>query len=431
MFGIAYTLWYRYADRNQNLVIQELEELRSQGVPVDNETLQAWYERNTDPTDTAAWLEVFAQLEADSFRAWSQGLEEFDPKAVGTSWTPEGWVGEQKTRALMLETTELRNQIRELARKRTPVRFPIQFDSINTQLQSVQSMRNLARLVNLEFQAAAADRNSPALLAAIQTEFDLSLAIQKCPSLVSALVRTALRRQGLHLLKLSLEQNLLAEKELETLAQSLPREPLEVGNWKEIMQGEMAMMLPMFFDLNRYQETRTTLRLRAAYQDIWNYMDFMRRTSSVDPSSVGKALSECQAIEDQLMRDVKAAGILGMREWMVTGLSAPATATAFEVFCDERVRVGEAMHALAIRSYQIRSGSFPPNLDALRDVGFDPSDWPPIGSKPMGYRIDDGNAILWTTMIKDGVETASEPPDMSQERPHQEERAEHIWTFIP
>ena len=81
------------------------------------------------------------------------------------------------------------------------------------------------------------------------------------------------------------------------------------------------------------------------------------------------------------------------------------------------------MHGLAIRRYQRKAneqehGAFPDSLEALSQIGFDSKDWPTVGPKPFGYRIEDETAVLWYTPNRVGKETQADPPSVDGSTPY-------------
>lgn len=250
---IAILVWFRSADRAKPQVDQRLIQLREAGIPVDNASIQEWYQQNTVATHTLEWIEVMNHLESEEFLSLAKGIQEFDSKAEGSEWTPAHWPAESQTRALLKAIEPTPEVIHRLAKERVPVQFPIEFDSIRTLLPRTQAMLQVARLVKLEFDKAAADRDSAAIAQAVQTELDLALVCSGEPFIVSHLVCTAIRGIGLDVLKKALQANLLESTELDRFAESLPREPLSLDRLAQIIQGERASCLPMFFDIRKYQ----------------------------------------------------------------------------------------------------------------------------------------------------------------------------------
>lgn len=438
---IAILVWYRSADRAKPQVEQRLSQLREAGIPVDNASVQEWYQLNTVATHTLEWIEVMNHLESAEFQTLSKGIQEFDRKAEGTEWTPTHWPAESQTRALLKAIEPTPEVIHRLAKERVPVQFPIEFDSIRTLLPRTQAMRQVARLVKLEFDVAAADRDSAAIAEAIQTELDLSIVCSGEPFIVSHLVCTAIRGIGLDLLKKALQADLLEGTELDRFAESLPHEPLSLDRLAQIIQGERASCLPMFFDIRKYQSDEgdelerpngiSGLPLRAGYQDVWNYMQFMQSLEDIPTDSLDQAVARAKGIGAKLQRDFKEAGLLGMRDWIVTGMAAPAIETIVVRFCEESVQVRMVLHAIAIRRYQHLNGTFPVDLGELKEVGFDASRWLPLGGQPMGYRIEGENALLWSTLLEDGDTTSTEPPDLNPEAPMHEKRLNFYWKLTP
>jgi hypothetical protein len=89
------------------------------------------------------------------------------------------------------------------------------------------------------------------------------------------------------------------------------------------------------------------------------------------------------------------------------------------------------LHGIAIRRYQDQYGEFPRDLFALQDVGFDTLAHMPVGNKPMGYRLEGDEAVLWSTPPVLGLETAPEPPAITPSTQNQEMLQSMLWRFKP
>ena len=433
---LAYRVWWSSFDSKRPFVEKEIERMRQAGLPVDNESLDTWYQERTDPTDAGAWMEVGQFVASSDFVTLAQGVPQFDPKTPEESeWTPDGWPAEAAARRLLKDTVVLREKIRTLSRNRIPVRYRIRFNSFQTTLAHMSLLRGIARLLDVECDVAIADRDSIGLTTAVKTYFDVVEVHRHEPFLVSQLVCSAIRRMAYAAIHKGIEQGFLDDSAIESLSKLLTEESLAFDSLRETFQSEMAGALPMFMNLDEYvlddigngsngfSRSMVTGSRRARYNDIAHYIEHIQSLAKLDTKSLDEAILEAEKSEEQLMRNIRNAGVLGAPGWIVTGVAAPAIAAIVSSFAEEKVQRNFLLHGLAIRRYQRKAneqehGAFPDSLEALSNIGFNCKDWPTIGPKPFGYRIEGENAVLWYTPNRVGKETQADPPSVDGSTPY-------------
>jgi hypothetical protein len=399
--------------------------------------LTDWVRSRSDSSNSERWIEIGNEVTSESFQQSAAGLEQFDRSVEGTRWTTQSWPGESASRSLLKHTESLRKEIHSLCAKRVPVWFDIPFASIQTPYDRLIAMQSVARLITVEFDAAVADEDSPQVLASIQTLLRLAVVCRAYPGMVPALLCTRIRRSGFDELRVAIENNRLRIRELDVISEELPDETLAMHTLRETFQGERAYCLPMFFDLNRYQDIQPkawngeVLAARAAYTDLLNYLEIMDRWSSIDTQSLDQAQFDAEEIEDHIGRSIQSAGWLGLREWIVTGLAAPGLQAVVRSAIDEATEHRLALHAIAVRRYREMHGMFPADLAALEEVGFNYQAWMPPGGLRMGYAIRDEQAWIWATIAEDGPVTSSSPPDTNPASSFSTRRLRMLWRLNP
>jgi len=296
-------------------------------------------------------------------------------------------------------------------------------------------LRGIARLLDVECDVAIADRDSIGLTTAVKTYFDVVEVHRHEPFLVSQMVCSAIRRMAYAAIHKGIEQGFLDDSAIESLSKLLTEESLAFDSLRETFQSEMAGALPMFMNLDEYvlddtgngsngfSRSMVTGSRRARYNDIAHYIEHIQSLAKLDTKSLDEAILEAEKSEEQLMRNIRNAGVLGAPGWIVTGVAAPAIAAIVSSFAEENVQRNFLMHGLAIRRYQRKAnekehGAFPDSLEALSNIGFNCKDWPTIGPKPFGYRIEGENAVLWYTPNRVGRETQADPPSVDGSTPY-------------
>lgn len=430
----SFQIWYERADRGAEVVTQKLEALRDAGLPIDNQSMDTWYRQRTDPTDANAWQAIFDQLNSPEFKTLTTGIETFDTRARDTGRKNGQWPAEEASRKLLAETTELRSEIRRLAAKRVRVQFPVVFDSLKTQMTMHKSIVSASKLIGVESEVAIQDKNSSEIVASILAQLDLAIVASSDGSIVGHLMASGRRANGFRALKEALEGDLIDATDLEQLKVQMSQ-PAVVNRWfREAMQIERATMLPVFYEPSKYLgegSNQLPQGFQASAQDKLHYLELMEQLETLEDLPMDAALQKTKQLEADLKKQRGDAGILGIREWMLTSLLLPTVIHIFPTYCRDHQELNMVLHGIAIRRYQDQFGEFPRDLFALQDVGFDTLAHMPVGNKPMGYRLEGDEAVLWSTPPVLGLETTPEPPAITPSTQNQEMLQSMLWRFKP
>lgn len=400
-------------DRNADLVIQKLEALKSDGLPIEAQEMEALYQQRTDPKNVEAWKAVFAELKSSEFRLLTRGISEFDREVTGTRRTKEQWPAEVASRKLLAETTELRKTIRQLASDETAVRFPTQFGSLDDGLLEIfHSMRDVLGLVSLELDAAMQDQDSAGTLQSLTTLFQLTTVLDGHPSSLAQLYGINSRQIAFHRIQELLEHDRVDLAAIESIVSALPQKHLEHGWIHESLNAERLL------GINTYQAIQKgtgnlygdlELSLETSPLDFLHYLNFVERCQKLLRLPMAQAIVQSKDLESELVEKSNGDSGMKVREWQLTVLLAPPITKLIEVHCRDRQQLNMVLHGIAIRRYQDQFGEFPRDLLALQDVGFDTFEYMPVGDKPMGYRLEGDEAVLWSTPLNFGLETTPEP----------------------
>jgi hypothetical protein len=259
-------------------------------------------------------------------------------------------------------------------------------------------MRSAARLFSVEFDVALADQDSDAIRQALETQFDLALVCSGEHFLVSNLVNAAIEGMGFANLKKALESNAIQEMDLNRLLQYLNQQAGQVTYWNEMAQAERAGGLPVFDDPLRFDaigNSNMPFVLPATSRDKLNYLEFMQRVEDIDTADIDLAIKLVQQLELDHKHASEKAGILGMRDMMITNLITPAFTASFTAFVRTENDQKMAKLALGIRLYQAKHGNLPDRLEQLKEFGLDSSTIMPPGGKPFGYLRTGTTSKLW------------------------------------
>lgn len=438
----------RSARRELNV---RLDRIKAQGLPVDNASMQTYFNKLTSDEYTEAWLEAIAEATSDEFNDSCEGVPRFDASIDGeipaskaeashrlegdAGDSDEPWPEEGATRRFLARWNGLGNRVQRLALAQLadgakPVRFPLEFDSINTLLTNTQHMRQLARLLYARGMVAVFDRESTNARQNIAALIGCSKVLEGEPILVSQLVSIALDGMAMDVLKSALEYDVLESDDLAILLELvLERKDISKG-WELAMNGERAMMLPIF-DNPTMVTPQSTPAIPFRSRDALNYLDVSDSVLAVATEDLDEFRTELAKIEANLQLLVSGGWIQRM-DSIVTGMLAPAIAPAGDAYVRNAMQHRIAVLGIGIRLFEEREGSFPDSLQILEEHRFgdyviEETQLMPPGKKPFGYLVDSEGALLWGFDLQHEQSTPDQPPVAELGEPYFEQKKYWKW----
>jgi hypothetical protein len=416
-----------------------VQKIAAQGLPVDNETMLNFANSLTSKEDTKDWLAVLGELTSEGFSKSTDGVPIFDPKATDELIVPapgQIWLDEKVTRDFLAKWNSLFGKVSRLSMKQLepgtkPVRFLKEFDSLNTLLPQTQNMRTAARLLLLNGQVAVFDRNSAKTRMNIEALLGCSRTVSGEPLLVSQLVCVSIEGMGVGLLRSALEQDVLSEKDLMAL---LPRmlDGIDIRTeWKLAIQGERAMILPLF---EHPELINANLRwLPGRYTDTLHFLDLMDQVLAVPDADFDEFHAGLEKVEQDFRRNFEG-NLIQRFDSVVTSLTTPAVTSMGGAFIRDAMQRRMAAIAISIRLYEKRNGRMPASLEDLKslelgELKLDPAALQPLGGKPFGYKVEDKQALLWGFDPKQAPSTPAEPPSTADGSPNSVVNKRWTWTL--
>jgi hypothetical protein len=116
---------------------------------------------------------------------------------------------------------------------------------------------------------------------------------------------------------------------------------------------------------------------------------------------------------------------------LLTQTMGLALARAGDAFVRKAVQRRMAALAIGMRLYEDRHGCFPQKLDELAEIPLDVTQLVPPGDRPFGYRVVDGEAVLWGFDLNAASAVPAEPPTADDETVDAESRSFWMWELPP
>ena len=419
---LVVSVWYLRESSARNRWINRIAELRSQGYPVDNASVEAMYFNRTDETKTREWLDAFQTLESSEFKESASDI----PFVKSDASVPlEGaWSDEKAIRRFLEEWRNFRSELTKLASEAKPVRFPIVFDSFNSRLPYTNKTINAARFLQLCGRVALRDRDSALVCQSIESILGASHVNAEEPMTVSRFVSDAIAGIALDLLQAALERDALNTDDLERLLSKYKLETSIGKDWNVPLMGERGLAIPIFRDPSAAGLTVPHLLTR--YSDANYYLDTLEPYQDLPHEDLDAFLSQLDDC-DEKNRMLLDAGGFARLDTILTRQILPA----YSQFGREIVgRVSFhrlAVLAIGVRLYEDRHGGMPQSLSDLSEFAIDAKELMPSGGKPFGYRIDGSEATLWGFVWGLKNRVSHVPPVTSRSDPYAELNDKWVW----
>ncbi len=417
---------------------QRVTALRSQGLPVDHDSMSAYHAQLTSEDTVADWLEVLEILRGPEFAADSKGI----PIVGNGSEAPfpengEPWEDEAAVRNFLEKYRTLHDRVMRLCIDAEPVRFPIKWEGTATLLPDTQTMRGAARLLSLRGQLALYDRDAAAVRRSVDASIGCSVTLEGEPTMVSQFVAVAIDQIALATLKSGIEQDILRPDDLRYLIKRvLPRTKLR-NHWEIALNGERAMMLPIYQDSSVAERElggagNLAARLPFRGRDANTYLDIIDQATEADTSNLDAFIRDTRALEDEVQNSLSRANLIQQLDHMLTAMVTPALGAAGNAVADQAIMNRLALTAMAIRLHELDTGSFPESLSDLHLEGVSQKDLMPPGGQPFGYELTDEYAYLWGFSLR--MNQTSVPairPTVSDAEPNSDFKRSVIWRLVP
>ncbi|XZE53025.1 hypothetical protein SH139x_004739 [Planctomycetaceae bacterium SH139] len=407
----------------QGKLDEQIEQLQLAGLPVDDASMQVYYERLTEDSNSEIWIEIVETLSSD---AVTQQMQNLPIVGSGPDIPPldEPWNEQQAVTALLARLQPTIEQLHGVAALDHAVRFPRKFESFDTLLPNVQMMRQLGRVLSLEHAVAIREGDAEREFRAINSGLGTSIALRGDPLLVSKLVSVALHGIAMANLQTSIRQGNLAADHLRQLRERLQQFEDFKTQFDQALNGERAMGLAIFADPNRLaqleQQTPFILSFLASPQiDALHYVMLLQQAQTFRDDSLETFAADAEEWDRTVNERLQASGVGAIFDQRMTGMMLPGLEATAQAIIRQAMLNRLGTVAIAIRQYELQTGELPTDLAALTQVGLQLDQVKPIHGDQFGYRIERDNAVLWGYAPRSGSsQTATtgvpaEPPPIA------------------
>ncbi len=402
--------------------------LKAAGMPFDSDSLQQYYQQQTDPQHTQRWLSALKTLSSQELQQSALGVPQFDGKVQSDVPLPDQvWdePTETATRKFLEQWRNLHQEIYELSLHTKPVRFPINFDGMDTTLTHVQEMRQAARLLNLKGKVALRDNDSAEVGRAIEGMLGMTHVLTADAFIVSQLVVIAIDGISLNLLKDGLHSDVLQPAELRKFLPSVLAQ-IEIGDtWRTGMIGERAFALPTFN--NTVQVVGATIPGRS--RDALLYLEFSQRAIELPTENLDEFRAAAQRLEYDLQQGIRSS-LLRQLDSIMTSALIPAYSATADAHVRRAVQHRLAAIAIGLRLFEQQHGQFPASLAELSQLELGLEQLGPAVGKSFGYRVDSrGMAQVWSHNQREPGDAI--PPQPYDTSDPESNNAMWVWELKP
>lgn len=403
-------------------------ELVSRQLPVDDASLEVYREQMMSKEKSEQWVQILETVESEPFNQSAAHLpivgvpEDEQPFVPGQPWAHAEEVAE-----FLEQWGQLRKDIHEVTEKTESIWTYTEFESFSTLLPYIQATRSVSRLLSLEHLDAVRRDDSEQAFHSLLGLIGVSRSIEKEPMVVSQLVHLATLGVALQQLKLSLEADMLDDQQLQTILDQLQQIPPYGDRYRWAVHGERAMALPAFENPSSLDESLPVTGARPI--DALAALEVYAGMEAVDTDSLESFVAGTMGVEDSFTERQEQAGPLRKLDTILTNLVVPALGAVGKAYARLEMEMRIAKTAIGLRLYEHRFDRWPESLDELTQLDTDLGLLQPLGPKPFGFRVADGDAVLWGFDIHSGAtQVPDEPIDLDTLDESQRESYEYwLW----
>ena len=389
--------WYGIHEwRAASVVDARLQQIRSEGSPVDNDSLEAYFLKHASQVGTVAWSEIGA------FCASAMGRDKLpivgSGKIVNLSENPD-------VRAQVDDFLERMEpvvaKIHAASELPTPVYQPTAFQGHGTLLGALQQSQQIMNVTCLDADFAVQTGDTARALRDFQSMQGVAEAFNWDFFLVGKSIYLSHLAERWRAMARSLKADHWNAEELDELRNMVGPSPNTAASWRRSLDGERAMWIEHLSSAVENLDTATLAGDVPLLVFLW-HGPYRTQVSLLDQLQLYREMAS-----DDLAGFVKRGQELALRQNAIQGApfqyylstqflnSLPAHFLRIEN--DRRL----LLTAIACKQFQLKFERWPEQLSELTQVGSKPSEWTTVDNGPLGYTRDGDSVKVWNALTED------------------------------
>jgi hypothetical protein len=421
--------WWIFRTTAERSLNEKLRSLSDKGLPIDDASTAMLHRQLTSAENLDQWLTVLNTLSSKDYESRSSSLPIVGTDESSIPQPVEPWQEEAQAEQFMQQFDIAVKSLLELSQDNGPVRFPIQFNSVNTLLPYTQNMRAAARILQLESVLAARAGDAEREFRAINGIIGCALANRGEPFFVSQLVSFAIHGMAIRQIQSAVESNRLTTEQFAKLRARLSpfsdiRSPF-IASLKGELGTASASKLILHSGLGDRTARKHAERLEAALE--------------IQTKDLQSFLADCE----NWVQDSDSGGLVRRLEDSLGQYCSPGLSNFSTTLVRVKMSNDLAILAIATRQFELTNGQLPSGLNELESQGIDLTLFHCLDGNLPGYVRSDsigldsetGRAILWSFDPRPSSDNptlnlpASPPPKTEKSRNKQVEFEALPWRW--
>jgi hypothetical protein len=383
--------WFTWTEWNAARQLKGLvRSAQGTGSPVDDQSMQTWFEQKTNKEKTQAWSEILALSASRAIRERVTNLadetadevvpDSNDPKALDDYFRGVGKTIE--------ELQPLLDRIHSESHVEQPVWIPIRFDGMNTLLECLSNSVHVRRLLVMEWEYAMHAQDRDRALASLQA-MHRCLKVFDWPLGTIATSFHAGRRVDIYnQIERSLRVLRWNEQQLVALQSLLTPMDLET-TWRNMLEANQALLKREFSADDYRASAEERLALRFISLPSWQLARWEDNIKARD--AVGAEYEQLSVIGEKLEREMLPARFGVSWKQFADMLASHESYRRF------------VLAATEVQLFQSKNGRLPKDLSELSEVKSQHSVYRSVNGKPFEFQwLSAGKQAKLVSKLSDG-----------------------------
>ena len=442
------TTWWIIRTTAARSLNEKLSSLAAKGLPIDDASTAMFHRELTSAEHLDEWLTVLNTLASKDFVSSCSSLPIVGSGESSIPLPGEPWQEEAQAEQFMQQYSTVMKSLLELSQDNGPVRFPLEFNSVNTLLPNTQNMRAAARILQLESILAARVGDAEREFRAINGIIGCALANRGEPFFVSQLVSFAIHGIAIRDIQSAAESNRLTAEQLAKLRARLSpfsdiRSPFITSLKGELGTATTALRNPGMQEglLDKPFASASKLIFHSGLGDrtARKHAERLEAALEIQTEDLQSFLADCE----NWVQQNDSGSLVRRLEDSLGQYCSPGLSNFSTTLVRTKMSNDLAILAIATRQFEFANGHLPAGLLELESQGLDLTQFHCLDRNLPGYvrnesttsDSDASRAILWSFEPKPSSDNpvpklpSSPPPRIEKTRNKQVEFEPLQWRW--